>query len=222
MTIALLNVCSITSKLTDLQSDEMLKYASVVCFCETWLKPSDPSPVLLDNHIVLRSDRQHHNNKGGVLMSVLQLLKPGFILRSSSFGIESLAVKVELPNYCLQIALVYRPPAAPVHALFSTLRELLAMITISDLPTVVLGDFNECLLAVQSKHFSHYGFSQLVTSPTNDSGSQTDHVYFNKASNNVVVEVTDCYFSDHDFVYCSFPLNPMLPIHRVLVFSVYR
>ena len=84
VTIALLNVHSITSKLTDLQSEEMLEYASVLCFCETWLKPSDPSPVLLDNHIVLRSDRQHHNNKGGVLMSVLQLPKPGFILRNSN------------------------------------------------------------------------------------------------------------------------------------------
>ena len=94
------------------------------------------------------------------------------------------------------------------------------MLTISGLLTVILGDFNKCPLAVQSNAiptiFSNYGCSQLVVSPTYDSGSQIDHVYFNKAFKNVVVEVTDCYFSDHDFVYCSVPLNPILAVARNL------
>ena len=36
-TIALLNVRSITAKLPDIACDSNLKYASILCFCETWL-----------------------------------------------------------------------------------------------------------------------------------------------------------------------------------------
>ena len=74
--IALLNVRSISAKLVDINNDDMLKYASVLCFCETWLSPSQPSPVLHDNHVVFRSDRVSHDNKGGVMISVHENMRP--------------------------------------------------------------------------------------------------------------------------------------------------
>ena len=43
--IALLNVRSITAKLPDITKDDDLKRSSIICFCETWLTPSDPCPV---------------------------------------------------------------------------------------------------------------------------------------------------------------------------------
>ena len=51
VTIALLNVRSVTAKLLDIASDNNLKSASVLCFCETWLSPSDPFPIVLDNQL---------------------------------------------------------------------------------------------------------------------------------------------------------------------------
>ena len=50
--IALLNVRSITAKVPDITKDGDLKSASILCFCEIWLTPSDPSPVILDDHNV--------------------------------------------------------------------------------------------------------------------------------------------------------------------------
>ena len=51
VTIALLNVRSIHAKLLDIRADNSLSSASVLCFCETWLNASQPSPMLLDNQI---------------------------------------------------------------------------------------------------------------------------------------------------------------------------
>ena len=50
-TIALLNVRSILAKLPDIAADNRLKSASVLCFCETWLNPSQLSPVIIDDQI---------------------------------------------------------------------------------------------------------------------------------------------------------------------------
>ena len=47
VTIALLNVRSILAKLPDIRADNILMSATIVCFCETWLNASQPSPILL-------------------------------------------------------------------------------------------------------------------------------------------------------------------------------
>ena len=47
------------------------------------------------------------------------------------------------------------------------------------------------------------GYTQLVQSPTTDHGTMIDHVFYNKPGNDVVVQVHDTYYSDHDTVYCS-------------------
>ena len=54
VTIALLNVRSILAKLLDIRAENNLRCASILCFCETWLNASQPSPVLLDDQIDIR------------------------------------------------------------------------------------------------------------------------------------------------------------------------
>ena len=66
VTIALLNVRSILAKLPDITADHSLRSASLLCFCETWLNASQPSPVLLDNQIDIRCDTLTCESKGGV------------------------------------------------------------------------------------------------------------------------------------------------------------
>lgn len=97
ITIALLNIHSIKSKIIDLKNTQLLQYANVLCLCETWLSPSDQLPILLQNHIAFRADRQH-NNKGGVLISVLNTMNPRVILKNTLNGIEILAVKLQMPE----------------------------------------------------------------------------------------------------------------------------
>ena len=76
VTIALLNVRSILAKLPDITADNSLRSASILCFCETWLNASQPSPVLLDDQIDIRCDRDTCDNKGGVLICVPRQMNP--------------------------------------------------------------------------------------------------------------------------------------------------
>ena len=66
----------------------------------------------------------------------------------------------------------------------------------------IVGDINEdvslsenttCCLLFRSK-----GLYQLVTKPTCDSEALIDHVY--TRSLQIKTDVSDCYYSDHDFV----------------------
>ena len=70
ITLSLLNVRSIVAKLDDIERDSYMNAVDILCFCETWLSSSQPSPRIKDDHVVLRCDRVSGNSKGGVLMSV--------------------------------------------------------------------------------------------------------------------------------------------------------
>ena len=80
-----------------------------------------------------------------------------------------------------------------------------------------MGDFNEdlCEYATPSAEtlrllnfMSANGYSQLVNTATTDRGTLIDHVYCSHELDNVlaVIEVSDCYYSDHDIMLCSISL----------------
>ena len=207
ITLSLLNVRSIVAKLDDIEHDSYMNAVDILCFCETWLSPSQPSPRIKDDHVVLRCDRVLGNSKGGVLMSVPSTMQPSHINTFTSHGIEGLTTRLCIHNTDIQIALLYRPPSVPTATYISVLTTIVAHMPLSTLPTIILGDFNEDLY--DSTHsrildiMSNNGYTQLVQSPTTDRGTLIDHVYYNRPSDDAVVQVHDTYYSDHDTVYCS-------------------
>ena len=96
-------------------------------------------------------------------------------------------------------------------AFLSALVAILNHITMSNIPTVVLGDFNEDLLQKPDSRvlslMSSNRYKQLIETPTTDRGTLIDHVYYNRPSDNTVVQVHDTYYSDHDTVYWSVLIN---------------
>ena len=76
-----------------------------------------------------------------------------------------------------------------------------------NIPTCIVGDFNEdvsitsntCYCAM----FRLQGFKQFINKLTHDSGTIIDHVYVSQTVNTMQTDVTDCYYSDHDFILCS-------------------
>ena len=70
VTMALLNVMSIGAKLADIEADIELLSADVLCFCETWLSPAQPSPVMKAYHVTLRCDRAQNDHKGEAMLSL--------------------------------------------------------------------------------------------------------------------------------------------------------
>lgn len=87
--------------------------------------------------------------------------------------------------------------------------QLITTLAQTHITTIMLGDFNEDILNTKRPEIpttmATLGFTQLVQSPTTDYGSLLDHIYYNKLHTNIIVQVVDTYFSDHDMVYCSLP-----------------
>ena len=98
VTIALLNVRSILAKLPDIRADNNLRCASILCFCETWLNASQPSPALLDDQFDIRCDRVTCEKKGGVLLSVPSQMNPSNVQRFATSAIEAVSATIQLPN----------------------------------------------------------------------------------------------------------------------------
>ena len=208
VTITLLNVRSINAKVQDIMKDKMLKYASVLCFCETWLNPSQPDPKLLDNHTVMRTDRDANNSKGGVMMSIDNTKHPVKMYTVSLVGLEALVVRLTMPSESfLQVALIYRAPTSIWENLEPVFTHLLNELAQTNIDTIVLGDFNEDLLKEKTskvyQFMTNHCYAQLVHTPTTDRATLIDHIYYSGDSENTVVEVRDAYYSDHDIVYCS-------------------
>ena len=75
------------------------------------------------------------------------------------------------------------------------------------IPTCIVGDFNEdvsitsntCCCAM----FRSQAFKQMVSKLTHDSGTIIDYVYVSQTINTMQTDVTDCYYSDHDFILCT-------------------
>ena len=75
-----------------------------------------------------------------------------------------------------------------------------------NVPICVLGDFNEDISITSNTHcctmFKLQGLQQMITKQTHDSGTIIDPVYVSHTLNRIQTDVTDCYYSDHDFILC--------------------
>ena len=203
---------SILAKLPDIRADNSLRSASVLCFCETWLNASQPSPVLLDDQIDIRCDRLTCDNKGGVLICVPRQMNPSNEHRFATNGIEAVSATLQVPNGdSMQIAAVYRSPSVPQAVLIPILSRLLTHLSLCNSPCVVVGDFNEDILHQTNsailKLMSNFGYRQLVQVYTNNTPRHTYRPYVLYKNHNshdtTVVNIKDTYYSDHDTVYCS-------------------
>ena len=208
ITLSLLNVRSIVAKMHDIECDSNINAVDIMCFCETWLSPSQPSPCIREGHVVLRCDRVCDNHKGGVLISVPSIMQPSHTSTFTSHGIEGLSTRLCVHNTeYIQVALLYRPPSVTTATFVNILTTLVGHMSLSNLPTIILGDINENIYDNTHSHIldtmTSSGYTQLVQSPTTDRGTLIDHMYYNRPVNDVVVQVHDTYYSDHDTVYCS-------------------
>ena len=203
---------SILAKLPDITADHSLKSASILCFCETWLNVSQPSPVLLHDQIDIRCDRLTCEKKGGVLTCVPSYFNPSNMQRFATNGIEAISLTIQIPNACsVQIAVVYRSPNVPQAMLITVLTRLLTHVSLYNSPCLILGDFNDLNQQNTSivRLMTDFRFTQLVKSPTTAQGTLIDHVYYRNPfidpASSAIIQVQDTYYSDHDTVYCSIP-----------------
>ncbi len=182
ITVALLNVRSIVPKLPDIQADSTFNNANVLCFCDTWLTPAQPSPAITTNHVVLRCDRALNDHKGGAMISVDCTLQPSRPVTFVSNGIECVMTSLFVNGKRLQVVVVYRSPHVPMSQFTQLMTRVVNHVSASGVATLVAGNVNDDVLcstgSVVERFMLSHGYTQLVKYATTDRGTLIDHVYF--------------------------------------------
>ena len=118
--------------------------------------------------------------------------------------LEIVAVRVSEPIQMIVVS-VYRPPSTPIDVFMNNMLEVITQF--QPVPTCIVGDFNEDVSITSITHccatLRLQAFKQMVSKPTHDSGTIIDHVYVSQTVNTMQTDVTDCYYSDHDFILCN-------------------
>ena len=100
---------------------------------------------------------------------------------------------------------VYRPPSTPVDIFMNHMLQVIAQF--HHVPTCSVVDCNEDVSITSNTHccamFRLQAFKQMVSKLTYDNGTIIDHVYVSQTVNTIQTDVTDCYYSDHDFILCA-------------------
>ena len=201
----------------DLECDDSLTCASILCFTETWLTPQMVTSCVRGNNQAIRADRTSGNNKGGVLVSLSDNVK---VLDSSDVSLEGIAIEIlrtalRLPSgQSILLTVVYRSPSVPFEVLLETMVKVLSYLQTcgQGVISIIMGDSNEDLLSKPESQLAIFmaqgGYSQLVHTPTTDNGTLIDHVDCNSPAPECAdIHIADLYYSDHNAILCSIPLN---------------
>ena len=135
-----------------------------------------------------------NNRGGGVALIIKTNLKPKHIRINTI--LEILVVEISEPIHMIVISL---------YNVF--MNNMLHIITqFQNVPTCIVGDFNEDVSITSNTHccttLRLQGFQQMISKPTHDSRTIIDHVYVSHPLNTIQTDVTDCYYSDHDYIQC--------------------
>ena len=199
-----LNIGNLKRKIEDIKDDDIFKTSHIIPLNETHLGYSDTlSPDMMGiSKDVLIVCCDHNNRGGGVALIVNKNLNPKQIRIHTI--LEIVAVKISEPIQMIVVS-VYRPPSTPTDVFMNHMLEIIAQF--QHVPTCIVGDFNEYVSITSNAHccamFRLQDFKQMVSKLTHDSGTITDHVYVSQTVHTMQTDVTDCYYSDHDFILCA-------------------
>ena len=154
---------------------------------------------LSQDRLIVHCD--HKNRGGGVALVINRNLNPKHIRMETI--LEIVVVQINVPMQIIIIS-VYRPPSTPLDVFLNGMLEVIAQF--QNVPICLVGDLNEDVSITSNTRcctmFKLQGLQQMIKKPTHDSGTIIDHVYVSHTLSTIQTDVTDCYYSDHDFILC--------------------
>ena len=201
LSILHINIGGLKAKIEDVRQENLFQKVDVISFNETHLPHNVslsyeflgiPDDFIIFNH-------NHDGNGGGIALVMHKTLCPEELHVSCSS--EILAAKVARP-FDVVLICVYRPPAKHICDFAKDLCSLVKRFNTN--PVCIVGNFNEDIFVDNNCHcytkLINLKLNQVVNIPTCDSGTLIDYMYI---SSHLTCRstVTDCYFSDHDFVF---------------------
>ena len=218
--IGQLNIQSLKPKLLELTEVLHKNQVDLLGLCETWLRPTTPSRLLvLPGYHLYRADRPDNSGYGGVAL----VARDGLSVSRLDVSVEAVPnskletlwtlVKPETKRQLI-VCIVYRPPrrnSADLEADFLDLENQYQLLLIEHPSTkfVICGDLNCDWLKPNSDRakrillnfLTDYTLIQCVTDPTYSTGSLLD-VLVSSCSQMVQRCVTSfCHFSPHKIVF---------------------
>ena len=199
-----LNIGNFKRKIEDTKDDDILKNSDIISLNETHLGHSGTLTIdMMDvSKDVLIIHCDHNNTGSGVAHIVNKNLHPKQIRMNTI--LEIVAVKISEPIQMIVVSL-YRPPSTPINVFMNHILEIIAQF--QHLQTCFGGGFNEDISITSNTSccgmFRLQAFKQMVSKLTHDSGTIIYHVYVSQTVNTMQTDVTDCYYSDHDFILCA-------------------
>ena len=193
-----INIGNVHRKLFDMKCDNLLKSADIICINETHLSKTDSFE---SNMLNLGEDMQiYHKDRdmygGAVAIVINKKLHPQEICIKTIC--ELVSVRICAPEDIVLIC-VYQPSSTSMCSFAKEMNEIIKLFEGTEL--CIIGDINEDVSLSENRTCSLFklkGLYQLVTKPTHDSGTLIDHVYARTLQ--IKTDVSDCYYSDHDFV----------------------
>ena len=203
VTLLHISIRNFKRKIEDMKNDDIFQKADIIALNGTHLGHSD---TLTPDMIGLSQDRlivhcDCNNRGGGVALIVNTNLHPKHIRMNTVLQI----VFVEISETMQMIVIsVYRPPSTATDVFINNMLEIIAQF--QNVPICVVGDLKEDVSVTSNTHcctmFRLQGLKQMINKPTHDSGTVIDHVYVSHTLNTIQTDVTDSYYSDHDFILC--------------------
>ena len=193
--IAVLNIHSVLNKAADIRTDDMLKFADVICFSETWLKDDEQRPELelpgYEQHINSYGDER---GKGVAVLYKVNSFKVSGIVKLKDLQIT------HLTSHSMDVIAIYRSSRCQ-----HDLEYIVKMIDMSK-TVIICGDFNLCFRENKSHRLVQslikMGFTQNVKAATHIDGGTIDHVYHRDGRKlyDVDVSIYSPYYTafDHD------------------------
>jgi len=209
------------------------KELDILGFCETFLNDHfEDNEFHLQNFQMFRKDRNSHG--GGILVYVKSGIPCWRRKDLESDNMETLWIEIKLKNQkSFLLCYVYRPPSS--NADWNTIFEVsLEKTFLESKEIILLGDLNYNYIKETTVNntwnsiISAHNLTQLVNIPTRVTATTStiiDHVYTNKPSNIINVQVPELSFSDHFPVCftrkCSLN-NGKNPLHSTIRYRSYK
>ena len=159
-----------------------------------------PSTIGLNNHMVIFLKYQNSHGRGVALIVNNNFCPHELTVETTC---ELVALQICQPFDMIFVS-VCRPPSSYICKFAYELLQIISQLD-GSIPMGILSDFNKDILTGKQTHcctkIESMDFKQMVEKHIRDSRTIIDHVYVT-SSMNIVTDVSDCYYSNHDYVFC--------------------
>ncbi|XP_048834537.1 uncharacterized protein LOC125709770 [Brienomyrus brachyistius] len=212
--ILLHNVEGLSCHLDDLNQDRRYMEADIICLTETWLNSKEVTEdVQLPGFTYHGKPRHLAYDGSDALFAELKKQQHGGVGVYYKEHTNCTVTDVQCVNIeCVQFSVgllrttvfvIYRPPSYNLAIFQKNLMQLITRLDSVEGGKIIMGDFNENLLAVSTiaNFMEEHGYTQLVEEATTRKGTLIDHVYVKDiVTNSISVSVMPTYFSHHECV----------------------